>query len=81
MPQLDRPGGVRAGRGDKYPQIARFNVLRTGVSQYVQHIGLGGNVAVLGGSPGEVRQRKILLWEYSSPLSGIRIPVAQDPWA
>lgn len=21
------------------------------------------------------------LWEYSSPLSGIRIPVAQDPWA
>ena len=21
------------------------------------------------------------LWEYSSPLSGIRIPAAQDPWA
>lgn len=21
------------------------------------------------------------LWEYSSPLSGIRIPVSQDPWA
>ena len=21
------------------------------------------------------------LWEYSSPLSGIRIPTAQDPWA
>ena len=22
-----------------------------------------------------------VLWEYSSPLSGIRIPAAQDPWA
>ena len=21
------------------------------------------------------------LWEYSSPLSGIRIPASQDPWA
>jgi len=21
------------------------------------------------------------LWEYSSPLSGIRIPAAEDPWA
>ena len=60
-------GGIRAGCGDKYPQIARFNVLRTGIGQYVQHIGLGGNVAVLGGSPGEVRQRQILLAPQTVP--------------
>jgi len=35
LPQLDGPGRIRAGCGDKYPQIARLNVLRTGIGQYV----------------------------------------------
>ena len=67
MPQLDRPGGVRAGRGDKYPQIARFNVLRTGIGQYVQHIRLGGHIAILRRGPSEIRQRQILLAPQTIP--------------
>ena len=43
------------------PQIARLDVLGPGVRQNIQHIGLRGGIAVLGGRSGEIRRGQILL--------------------